>query len=62
MAIDKLKGKSNQAIGKAKEILGKVTGNENLEGEGAAQKVEGKAQDTVGRLKDKVEQAKQKLR
>jgi uncharacterized protein YjbJ (UPF0337 family) len=35
-------GKDDQAAGKAKELMGKVTGDESLEGEGKAQHAGGK--------------------
>ncbi len=61
MTTDKVQGKTDQAIGTAKEVLGKATGNQQLEEEGAAQKVEGKVQDTLGRVKDTAKRAKKKL-
>lgn len=48
-----LKNKSDEVIGKVKETVGDVTGNDNL-------KLKGKAQKTSGKAKDKVEDAKEK--
>jgi uncharacterized protein YjbJ (UPF0337 family) len=54
-------GKANQGMGSVKETAGKATGNERLEGEGAAQKTKGKVEDTAGRAKDKVKQVAKKV-
>jgi uncharacterized protein YjbJ (UPF0337 family) len=51
-ATDKAKGYANQAIGKAKEGIGRVTGNENLEAEGDAQQIKGNVQVGIGEIKD----------
>ena len=48
---DKLKGTAKQAIGKAKEVAGKVTGNPDLRDRGTAEKLEGKIQKKVGEVK-----------
>jgi uncharacterized protein YjbJ (UPF0337 family) len=58
---DRVKGKADQGMGSVKEMAGKATGNERLEGEGAAQKTKGKVQDTAGRAKDKVEDIADKV-
>jgi uncharacterized protein YjbJ (UPF0337 family) len=50
--VDKAKGYANETIGKAKEGLGRVTGNENLEAEGDAQQIKGNVQVGVGKIKD----------
>lgn len=49
---DKAKGYANKAAGKAKEVAGKVTGNESLEAEGDLQQVKGSAQVGLGKAKD----------
>ena len=49
---DKVKGVANQAAGKAKEGVGKVIGNEQMQVEGVAQQVKGKVQRKVGEAKD----------
>jgi uncharacterized protein YjbJ (UPF0337 family) len=38
-------GKDDQAAGKAKELLGKATGDESLEGEGKGQNLGGKVKE-----------------
>ena len=48
---DKLKGNAKQAIGKAKEVAGKVTGNPDLRNRGTAENLEGKIQKKVGDVK-----------
>jgi uncharacterized protein YjbJ (UPF0337 family) len=47
-----IKGSAEQAKGKVKEVVGKVTGDNELEGEGKAVQVKGKVQNAVGELKD----------
>jgi uncharacterized protein YjbJ (UPF0337 family) len=49
---DKIKGATNEAIGKAKQGIGEATGSERLEGEGAVQEAKGKAQKTMGDAKE----------
>jgi uncharacterized protein YjbJ (UPF0337 family) len=50
-AHDKLQGTAKQAIGKAKEVAGKVTGNPDLRDRGTAENNEGKVQKKVGEVK-----------
>ena len=54
---DKIKGATNEAIGKAKQGLGEATGDERLEGEGAIQEVKGKGQKAMGDAKDAAKDA-----
>ena len=54
---DKIKGATNEAIGKAKQGIGEATGSERLEGEGVIQKVKGKGQKAVGDAKDATKDA-----
>jgi len=49
---DRIQGSAEQAKGKVKEVVGKVTGDSKLEGEGRADQLKGKVQNTVGGLKD----------
>jgi uncharacterized protein YjbJ (UPF0337 family) len=49
---DRIQGSAEQAKGKVKEVVGKVTGDSKLEGEGKADQVRGKVQNAVGGLKD----------
>lgn len=58
---DKIKGVANEALGKAKQGVGDVSGNDKLKAEGAAQELKGKAQGTVGDAKSAVKSATDKL-
>jgi uncharacterized protein YjbJ (UPF0337 family) len=58
---DKIKGATNDAVGHAKEAVGKAAGNEKLQGEGLAQEAKGKTQKAVGDAKDAVKDAAKKL-
>jgi uncharacterized protein YjbJ (UPF0337 family) len=49
---DKIKGATNEAIGKARQGIGEATGSERLEGEGAIQEAKGKGQKAMGDAKD----------
>ena len=57
MHKDQIKGAAKDIAGSAKEGVGKATGNERLEAEGAAERVEGKVQKAVGAIKDAGRQA-----
>jgi uncharacterized protein YjbJ (UPF0337 family) len=48
---DKIKGATNEAIGKAKRGMGEATGSDKLQGEGAMQEAKGKGQKAVGSAK-----------
>ena len=52
MDKDRVEGSWEQAKGKVKEVVGKVTGDAKTEAEGKAQKTAGKIQNAVGGLKD----------
>lgn len=54
---DKIKGVTNEAIGKAKAGIGNATGDTKLQGEGKAQEIKGDVQKTVGNAKDAVKDA-----
>lgn len=49
---DRIEGAAKNMGGKAKEFVGKLTGDEKLKAEGKADQVEGKVQNTVGGVKD----------
>jgi uncharacterized protein YjbJ (UPF0337 family) len=57
MNKDRIEGSVEQAKGKAKEVVGKVTGDSKLETEGKGQQVAGKVQNTIGGIKDAVKEA-----
>jgi uncharacterized protein YjbJ (UPF0337 family) len=49
---DRIRGSAEQAKGKVKEVVGKVTGDSKLESEGKSDRLKGKVQNAVGGLKD----------
>lgn len=51
---DKVKGVANDAIGNAKQGIGKAVGSEKLEAEGKSQEIKGDAQKAMGTAKDRV--------
>jgi uncharacterized protein YjbJ (UPF0337 family) len=54
MSKNTVEGAGKQAVGAIKEVIGKVSGNEKLQAEGAVEKAMGSAQSTVGKAQDKV--------
>jgi uncharacterized protein YjbJ (UPF0337 family) len=54
---DKIKGTTNEAIGKAKQGVGEATGSDRLQGEGAIQEAKGKGQQAVGNAKEATKDA-----
>jgi uncharacterized protein YjbJ (UPF0337 family) len=54
---DKVKGTTNEAIGKAKQGVGEATGSDRLQGEGAVQEVKGKGQKAMGDAKEAAKDA-----
>jgi uncharacterized protein YjbJ (UPF0337 family) len=54
---DKIKGATNEAIGKAKQGIGEATGSDRLQGEGAIQEVKGKGQQALGDAKEATKDA-----
>jgi uncharacterized protein YjbJ (UPF0337 family) len=59
-STDKIKGATNEAIGKAKQGIGEATGSDRLEGEGMIQEVKGKGQKAVGDAKEATKDAANK--
>jgi uncharacterized protein YjbJ (UPF0337 family) len=51
---DKIKGATNEAVGKAKQGVGEAADSDRMKGEGAAQELKGKGQKTVGEAKEAV--------
>ena len=51
---DKISGLTNEAIGNAKQGVGKVIGNEQMQAEGKLQEIKGEGQQAVGDAKDTV--------
>jgi uncharacterized protein YjbJ (UPF0337 family) len=54
---DKVKGATNEAIGKAKQGVGEAVGSDKLQGEGAVQEIKGKGQKAVGDAKEATKDA-----
>ena len=54
---DKIKGATNEAIGKAKQDIGEATGSDRLQGEGAVQEIKGKGQKALGDAKEATKDA-----
>jgi uncharacterized protein YjbJ (UPF0337 family) len=52
MDKDRVKGSGQQAKGKLKETVGKVSGDSKLQGEGKADQAAGKVRNTIGGIKD----------
>jgi uncharacterized protein YjbJ (UPF0337 family) len=49
---DKIKGLTNEAVGNAKQAVGKATGNDRLRAEGIVQETKGEAQQAKAKVKD----------
>ena len=56
-----VEGRVDQATGKAKEVAGRVVGNEKLESEGMADQVKGKTEAGFGDAKENVKDKAKKL-
>ena len=54
---DELKGKGKQITGAAKEKLGKLAGNRDLEEKGSHERFEGKVEEKIGKTRRKVGEA-----
>ena len=52
MNKDQVKGRTNTATGKIKEVVGKATGDKDLQDKGTAEKVGGKVRSTFGDVKE----------
>ncbi|WP_119154072.1 CsbD family protein [Caldimonas tepidiphila] len=61
MNKDQMKGRLDQAKGKAKEVTGKATGDREMRGEGKADQMSGKMQGKVGDAKESVKRKIDKL-
>jgi uncharacterized protein YjbJ (UPF0337 family) len=57
MNKDRIEGSAEQAKGKIKETVGKMTGDAKLQGEGKADQIAGKTQNAVGGIKDAAKEA-----
>jgi uncharacterized protein YjbJ (UPF0337 family) len=59
-ASDKASGMGNEAMGKIKQGLGKVTGDDEMRAEGAGQELKGKGQQALGDAKEGIKDAANK--
>lgn len=58
---DKLKGMGNEAVGNIKQGVGRMTGDKEMEADGAMQETKGEAQQAVGKAKDGVKKVVDKI-
>ncbi|MFD8974082.1 CsbD family protein [Streptomyces sp. NPDC059593] len=49
---EKMRAKKEQAVGKAKEMVGRVIGNDRLTAKGRAEQVKGSAREAKEKIKD----------
>jgi uncharacterized protein YjbJ (UPF0337 family) len=61
MNRDEMEGKAENLKGRVKEAAGVITGNPNLENEGAAQRTDGAVQEGLGAARRKVGEALEDL-
>ncbi len=54
MARDEAKGQGKRFTGKAKETVGRVSGNRRMEAEGKAEHTEGVVQENFGKVKSNI--------
>lgn len=59
---DKFDAEKDKFAGSAKETAGKVTGDSQTQGEGAAQNLQGKAKDAAESVKDAAGDAKESVK
>ncbi len=57
MNKDRIQGSAEQAKGKVKETVGKLTGDAKLQSEGKTDQVVGKTRNAIGGIKDAAKEA-----
>jgi uncharacterized protein YjbJ (UPF0337 family) len=62
MDKDRIKGKIEDAAGRAKRQVGEWTGDEKAQAEGLAEQAKGKIHNAVGKIKDSARDAADKLK
>ncbi len=62
MNKERMKGKMDDAAGRAKRQVGEWTGDTKAQVEGAAQQVKGKAENAWGKMKDAARDAKEEIK
>ncbi len=60
MNKDQVKGRVKEVAGKAKEVVGSIVGNKELEAKGVVQNAVGKVQAGAGDLREDLKKAKAK--
>ncbi len=60
MSENRIQGAADKAAGAVKEGVGKMTGDDRLQAEGATQKTKGEVQNAAGQVQDKVGDAVKK--
>jgi len=55
-------GKTDQMKGKAKEVVGDLTGNKDLKSEGKADRQAGEVKEKVGKVEEEVEEGIDKVK
>jgi uncharacterized protein YjbJ (UPF0337 family) len=55
--MDKVKGATNETVGKAKQGIGEGTDSDKLKGEGTMQEIKGKGQKAMGEAKEATKDA-----
>jgi uncharacterized protein YjbJ (UPF0337 family) len=60
MSTNRIEGAGKQAVGGAKEAIGKATGDKKLEAQGIVEKTTGTVQNAVGKAQDKLGDAVKK--
>lgn len=61
-SVDKAKGHTKEVIGSAKEKIGSLIGDQELEAKGHLQNAEGKKDRLKGEIKETIEDAKSKIK
>ncbi len=51
---DKISGMTNEAVGNAKQGIGKAVGNDRMQAEGKVQEIKGEGQQAMGKAKETV--------
>lgn len=54
---DKISGMTNEAVGNAKQGIGKAVGNDRMQAEGKVQEIKGEGQQAMGKAKETVKDA-----
>ncbi|WP_406397448.1 CsbD family protein [Streptomyces sp. NBC_00879] len=58
----RIRGRAQEAVGKAKQKIGRATGRDDLRAKGTGDRAEGKARHTVGEMTDKIKGAAEEVK